>query len=170
MEAQQNFDLTDRFDVPAMVQFMRTPEIYWSASDALAPQPEQMDFEGYLLHPDVWSLAATFKGTVIGYVLFNKRTSIGAEVHCGFHQHARGKIAFTFMQMAITRAFAERGLLKVWAIIAADNRAACMGCGALGFVREGVLRNAVVRQGAAEGKPPLRDLVIFGLSRPDVRN
>ncbi len=162
--------LTDRYDLAEMVAFMRQPDIYWAASDALAPQPEQMRFEEYLLHPDVWSLAATYKGHIVGYVLFNKRTSIGAEIHCGFHQNARGKLALVWCQYAIAKAFAERGLLKVWAIVPADNRAALMGCGALGMVREGLLRNAIVRAGAAEGAPPLRDLVIMGLSRPDLRN
>jgi RimJ/RimL family protein N-acetyltransferase len=162
--------LTDRYDLGAMAAFMRTDDIYWSATDALAPQPEQMDFEGYLLHPDVWSLAATYDGHVIGYVLFNKRTSVGAEIHCGFHKAVRGAVTKTFVQLAIARAFEERGLLKLWAIIPSDNRPACMLAGACGFEREGLLRNAIVRSGAAEGKPPLRNLVIMGLSRPDVRN
>jgi RimJ/RimL family protein N-acetyltransferase len=163
------FNLTDRYDLAAMTAFMRTPGVYWSASDALAPQPEQLDFESYLAHPDVRSFAATYKGVVIGYVLFNRRTSIGAEIHCGFHQNARGKVAATFVRLAIEQGW-KQGLLKLWAIIPADNRAAAMLAGAVGFEREGVLKNAIVRAGAEEGKPPLRDLLIFGLSRPDLRN
>ena len=162
--------LDDRFDVDEMVSFMRTPAIYWSASDALAPAPEQMDLKGYLLHPDTWTCAATYKGQIIGYVLFNRRTSIGAEIHCGFHEQARGQMAKTFVDFAVSRAFSEKGLLKLWAIIPSDNRAACMLAGACGFVREGRLTNAIVRHGAAEGRPPLRDLIILGRSRPDVRN
>lgn len=165
-----DFELRDHFDIDQMAAFMRSEDIYWSASDALAPAPEQMDFHGYLLHSDTCAYAAMYKGTIIGYVVVVRRTSIGAEIHCGFHPQARGKIAKTFFQLAVARAFSEKGLLKLWGIIPSDNRAACMFAAACGFRREGVLTNAIVRGGAAEGRPPLRDLVILSLARPDVRN
>lgn len=159
------FDVTEQFDPRAMQEFMRRPDIYWSASDALAPPPEAMDFVAQMLHPDVWTIAATANGLICGYVLFNKRTSIGAEIHTGFHPQFRGKFAKTVIEWAIQRAFKEKGLVKVWAIIPSDNQAAVWGCRSMGFVFEGRLRNAIVRRPETDGGPPLRDLLLFGRER-----
>lgn len=156
---------TDVFDPHAMQDFMRRPDIYWSASDALSPQPEAMDFVSHMLHPDIWTIAATINGLIFGYVQFNKRTSIGAEIHTGFHPQFRGKIAKVVIEHSIQRAFKEKGLVKLWAIIPSDNRAAIWGARSMDFLFEGRLRNAIVRATGTDGGPPLRDLVIFGRDR-----
>lgn len=162
--AQPQFAVTDRFDPEVMQAFMRRPDVYWSAADALMPPPEAMDFVGHMAHPDVYTLAATHGGHVVGYVQFNKRTSIGAEIHVGFHPQYRGIVAKRVVEYAIGLVFRDKGLLKLWAIVASDNRAAVLGAKAIGFTPEGRLRNAIVRDVAAGG-PPLADLIILGLSR-----
>ena len=163
--AKITFNATDVFDPRAMQDFMRRPDIYWSASDALAPPPESMDFISYMLHPDIWTVAVTANGLICGYVLFNKRTSIGAEIHTGFHPQFRGKFAKTMIEFAIQRSFKEKGLVKLWAIVPSDNRATVWLARSMEFRFEGRLRNAIVRRPETEGGPPLRDLLIFGRER-----
>lgn len=161
MNAQ--FEATDRFQPEAMQQFMRRPDIYWSGTDALAPPPESVDFVAHMLHPDTWITAALFNGHIIGYVQFLRRTSICAEIHVGFHPQCRGKVARGFVQDAIFKAFKTKGLLKLLAVIPSDNRPAILGARHIGFVQEGRLTRAIVRQN--DGGTPLRDLIILGLSK-----
>jgi RimJ/RimL family protein N-acetyltransferase len=156
------FAATDTFDVDAMATFMRRPEIYWPASDCLAPPPEAMKFEEHLVSPHVWTVAATFQGHIIGYVQFIQKTTIGAEVHIGFHPQARGKVAKVMFEHAIALAFRDRGLTKLWGIIASDNKPALRMAGAVGFRREGRITNSIVRKHDGEG-PPLSDLIIMTL-------
>jgi RimJ/RimL family protein N-acetyltransferase len=150
-----------------MAQFMRLPEIYWAASDAMAPPPEMMQLEEYMLHPFNFTVAAMFDETIIGYVLFMKRTSIGAEMHVGFHPQARGRIAKAFIEDAIHRAFTSKGLMKLWAIIPSDNRRAILGAKAIGFAVEGRLTRAMMRGGQVcqDCPPGLYDLLILGMSK-----
>lgn len=155
---------TDQFSPEAMQALRRRPDLYWAMSDALAPPPENVDFIEHMLHPDVWTVAGTLNGYVFGYVEFVRRTSIGAEIHVGFHPQFRGVIARAITQYAISRAFGEKGLVKLWAPIPSDNRAALFGARHLGFREEGRLTAAIVRN-TDDGGPPLRDLVIMALSK-----
>lgn len=164
MSAQAQFAVTDRFDAEAMQAFMRRPDVYWSSGDALMPPPEAMNFVEHMAHPDVYTLAATHAGHVVGYVQFNRRTSIGAEIHVGFHPQYRGFVAKRVIEYAIGLVFRDKGLLKLWATVPSDNRAAVLGAKAIGFVVEGRIRNAIVRD-VGGGGPPLADLIILGLSR-----
>jgi L-amino acid N-acyltransferase YncA len=142
-----------------MQEFMRRPEIYWAVSDSMSPAPEQMDFIGHLTSPYVWTVAALWEGSVIGYVLFETRTSVSAVIHVAFHPQARGMVARAFAQYAIGRAFTERGLLKLWAFIPTDNKRALFGARHLGFHQEGLLTKSIMR---SDG---LRDLVVMGLEK-----
>lgn len=163
-ETRSPFQVTDNFDVGAMDSFMRTPEVYWSAVDALAPQPEEIDFTGHILSRDVLTYACTFQDTIVGYVQFIKRTSIGGEIHTGFHRQFRGKIAKSFIQYAIALVFRDKLLVKIWAMIPSDNKPAIYLARHIGFAHEGRLKDAVVRS-VKGGGPPVRDLVIMGLRR-----
>lgn len=155
------FAATEQFDPRVAQVLMRRPDIYWSAHDRLSPQPETIDFTAYLAHPDVWTVLGTYNDVPIGYVTFMKRTSVGAEIHVGFVPECRGRVAKTIVQHAIGLAFRDHGMLKLWAIIPSDNRRAILGAKAIGFAPEGRLRNAIMR----DAQPPLRDLLILGLSR-----
>ncbi len=155
--------VVDQFDPLAMQAFRRRPDVYWGAADALSPPPEAMDFVGHMLHPDVWTVAGTLDGLIFGYCEFNRRTSVGAEFHVGFHPQFRGAVALAVCRFAISRAFNEKGLVKLWSPIASDNRGAILGARRLGFREEGRLTAAIVRQ--VEHGPPLRDLVIMALSK-----
>lgn len=150
-------------DHTAAASIMRRSDIYWSAQDAMSPPPETVDYREYLAHPDVWAVTALYNGTPVGYVVLMQRTSIGAELHVGFVRECRGLIAKTFVLHTIGVAFRDRGLLKLWAIVPSDNRAAILGAKAVGFTPEGRLRNAMMRR-VADG-PALRDLLILGLSK-----
>lgn len=166
-EPTGQFDVTDRFDPTVMQDFMRRPDIYWASNDALMPPPEVMNFVEHMLHPDTWTVAATFQGHIIGYVKFVRRTSIMVEMVVGFHPQFRGRIARACVLAAIGQAFREKGFLKIVAVIPDDNKAALVGIRRLGagFVLEGRLSRAIVREGR---NPPIADLLIFGLSRGDV--
>jgi RimJ/RimL family protein N-acetyltransferase len=160
---------TDNFNHAAMQDFMRIPELYWSAADALSPQPEQIDFVGHMAHPDTWTVAITYDQYIVGYVQFIRRTSIGAEIHVGFHPNFRGHIAKGAIQYAIGVAFGVKHLLKLWAIIPSDNRPAIALSRSIGFVPEGRLRQAIMRGDSRWGKAGLKDLVLLGLSRDQVK-
>lgn len=166
-EAQ--FGATEHFNLEAMQDFMRVPEIYWSATDALAPPPEAMDFVSHMAHPDTSTIAITYGQFIIGYVQFIRRTSVGAEIHVGFHPNFRGGIAKAAIQYAIGVAFSEKGMVKLWAIIPSDNRPAILGAKAVGFSPEGRLRQAIMRGGSHFGEAGLKDLVLLGLSRDQVK-
>ena len=153
------FSASDQFDPYAMQDFMRRPEIYWAVSDHMAPPPEHMDFIGHLRSPYIWTVAALWHQSIIGYVLFETRTSVAAVLHVAFHPQARGQVAKTFTQHAIGRAFTERGLLKLWAFIPTDNRRALVGARKIGFHEEGRLTRSIMREGA------LRDLVVMGMEK-----
>lgn len=153
------FSATDQFDPYKMQAFCRRPEIYWAINDAMSPQPEAMDFISHLMSQYTWTVAAQWDGEIIGYVQFVQRTSVAAEMTVGFHPQARGRVARTFTEYAIGRAFTERGLLKLCAVIPADNRRAIVAAYVMHFRLEGRLRNSVVRDGG------LQDLLVFGLER-----
>lgn len=153
------FSATDSFDPHEMQAFCRRPDIYWAINDAMSPPPEAMDFISHLLSPYTWTVAAQWNGEIIGYVQFVQRTSVGAELTVAFHPQARGRVARTFTEYAIGRAFTERGLLKLWAIVPADNRRAIVAAYVMHFRLEGRLRNSVMREGG------LRDLLMFGLEK-----
>lgn len=161
-------NVTDRFDPAAMQEFMRQPAIYWPGTDAMAPAPESIDFVGYMLQPHIWTLAATHGPYIVGFVYFDLRTSIGAELHVGFHPQFRGVAAREVVRFALAKAFKEKGILKVWAPIPSDNRAALFGARHLGFVCEGRIRNAIVRSGLSDDGPPLADLVIMSIAKSGV--
>jgi RimJ/RimL family protein N-acetyltransferase len=163
------FAATDNFNHEAMQDFMRIPEIYWSAADALSPQPEQIDFVGHMSHPDTWTVAIHYGEFIVGYVQFIKRTSVGAEIHTGFHPNFRGRVAKEAIQYAIGIAFSVKHLLKLWAIVPSDNRPAIVLARAVGFEPEGRLRQAIMRGESKWGKAGLKDLVILGLSRDQAK-
>jgi RimJ/RimL family protein N-acetyltransferase len=153
------FSATDQFDPYAMQEFMRRPEIYWAVSDTMSPPPEAMDFIGHLTSPYVWTVAALWQQDIIGYVLFETRTTVSAVLHVAFLEGARGQVARAFTQHAIGRAFTERGLLKLWAFVPTDNRRALMGARHLGFHEEGRLTKSIMRNDG------LRDLIVMGLEK-----
>lgn len=164
------FGATDNFNHEAMQDFMRMPDIYWSATDALAPQPEAVDFATHLVHQDTWTLAITYSSQyIVGYVQFIKRTSVGAEIHVGFHPNFRGKVAKAAIQYAIGLAFGVKHLVKLWATIPSDNRPAIALARAIGFQPEGRLRQSIMRGESKWGKAGLKDLVLLGLSRDQVK-
>lgn len=160
---QPQIRVVEAFDPQAMQAFRRRADVYWEANDALAPPPENVDIISHMLHPDVWTVAGVLAGHIFGYVEFIRRTSVGAELHVGFHPQFRGVIARAVVRLAIHRAFAEKGLVKLWAPIASDNKAALFGARHLGFREEGRLTRAIVRKVNDRGE--LRDLVLMGLSR-----
>lgn len=157
------FSATDSFDPYEMQAFMKRPEIYWATSDSMAPPPEAMDFIGHLRSTYTWTIAAQWDGTIIGYVQFVQRTSVLAELHVAFHPQARGRVARTFTEHAIGRAFTERGLLKLLAIVPSDNRRAVMAAHIMHFRLEGRVSRAIMREGG------LRDLLLFGLEKSNAR-
>jgi RimJ/RimL family protein N-acetyltransferase len=162
---EHRFGATDRFDREEMQKVMRMPDIYWSMADALAPQPEAVDFVGHMAHPDTWTVAGTYGHHIIGFVQFIRRTSIGAEIHVGFHPQFRGIVAKSIIQYAIGMAFEEKHLLKLWAIIPSDNRPCIALARAVGFQPEGRLARSIVRGPSRWGEAGLKDLVLLGLSK-----
>lgn len=165
-DTQPQIAVTDRFEPEAMQAFRRRSDLFWEGADALSPPPESLDFIAHMLHPDVWTVAGVIAGHIFGFVEFNKRTSIGAEIHVGFHPQFRGRIARAVTLYAIGLAFKERGLLKLWAPIPSDHKAALMAARLIGFRQEGRLTRAIVRRAVAvDGSPPLADLVLMSLSK-----
>jgi RimJ/RimL family protein N-acetyltransferase len=160
------FGATDTFDPAAMQQFMRQPDIFWSTRDALSPPPEVTDFTGHFVHPDVWTMAATWEGDPIGFVQFVKRGPILAEMTAGFHEEFRGRVALGFSRFAIGSVFEKKGILKIVAIVPSDNRPALAGIRRLGFAAEGRLTRAIVRNSNRWGPAGLYDLTLWGLSKP----
>lgn len=163
-DATDGFNVTDRFDPTAMQAFMRQPELYWPVRDALSPQPEAVDFVAHMLEPTVWTLAGTLRGHIVGYVQFTARTSVMVEMTVGFHPQFRGRIAKAIVQHAIGLTFRDRGVLKIIACVAADNRAARLGTSLLGFHEEARLRRAIVRPVDERGNF-VQDIIIYSLDR-----
>lgn len=165
-DTQPQIAVTDRFDPEAMQAFRRRSDLFWEGADALSPPPESLDFIAHMLHPDVWTVAGVISGHIFGFVEFNKRTSIGAEIHVGFHPQFRGRIAKAVGLYAINLAFTQRGLLKVWAPIPSDHKAALMAARLMGFKQEGRLTRAIVRRSVASvDTAPIADLVLMALSK-----
>ena len=152
--------VTEAFDVKAMADFMRVPELYWATRDALAPPPECIDFAGHMMQPTVWTVAAMWEQQIIGYVQVVLRTSIMGEVTTAFHPLCRGRFAKVVGEYVIERAFGEKGYAKLVAVVPTDNRRAIVAAKVLGFVVEGRLTKAIVRQPHG-----LTDLLVFGLCR-----
>jgi RimJ/RimL family protein N-acetyltransferase len=166
---EATFGASENFQLEAMQQFMRIPEVYWSSADALAPSPEAVDFVGHMAHADTSTIAITYAEYIIGYVQFIRRTSIGAEIHVGFHPTFRGRVAKAAIQYCIGQAFTLKGMLKLWAIIPSDNRPAIALARAIGFVPEGRLRQSIMRGDSRFGQAGLKDLVMLGFSRDQVK-
>lgn len=152
------YAVSERYDMEAMCQFMARPEIYWATHDRLFPQPEQVNFKQELCHPQTATFAGLYEGQIIGYVQFNRRTSIGVEMHVAFREGFRGRVAknMTLYAMSLMR---FRGILKFWAGIPSDNRLALLAARHIGMTQEGTLTKAIVTDGG------LRDLLIFGITK-----
>lgn len=163
IETRAGFWPADQFPVDQMVAFMRRPDVYWPLNDGLSPPPEVVQFEEHLLNPKVLTIGCMYGQTVVGFVQFQARTSVGAEMTAGFHPQARGKIAKTFCQYAIQRMWTG-SFLSIWALVPSDNQGARVGCRSLGFEEEGRLRQAIARL----EPPSIRDIIIYGLHRPGV--
>lgn len=157
--------VTGHFDVEAMQRFMRLPDIYWPAQDALAPPPEAVNFAEYMTLPTVRTVAARYGEHIVGFVQVTQRTSIGGELHCAFHPQARGMIARAVVQHAVALAFTQWGYLKLWSPIASNNRPALYGARHLGFREEGRLVRAIARGESQWGPAGLYDLVIMTLDK-----
>jgi RimJ/RimL family protein N-acetyltransferase len=141
---------------------MALPEIYWATHDRLAPLPEVVDWQRDLSLPDVATFTATFRNNVIGYVQFTRRTSIGAEMHVAFRENFRGRVARTMTLHAMATVFRDRGLLKIWGGVPADNRRAQLAARHIGMKHEGTLTQAIVREAGG-----VRDLLIFGITKAE---
>ena len=122
-----------------------------------------------MTHQHTYTVAVHVNHYIIGYVQFVQRTSIGAEIHVGFHPNFRGVIAKAGIEDAIRTVFEKKGILKLWAIIPSDNRPAILLAKAVGFEPEGRITRAIMRGGSKWSEPGLKDLVILGLNRPDRR-
>lgn len=160
--AGRGFWPSETFDLPAMCAFMRRPDLYASTYDSMAPAPEQLDLEGHLLKAEVWTLAAMWQSHIVGYVQFNRRTSVAAEVTTGFHPQVPGVAKKAFGAYALAKGWRELGLLTVWALIPSDHRKARLAARVYGFEVEGRLRQAIVHDGA------VRDVLVYALHRPEV--
>jgi RimJ/RimL family protein N-acetyltransferase len=163
------FHPSEQFDIPKMAAFMRQPEIYGALTDALAPDPERVQFETYMLEPTTWTVACMWEEHIIGYVQLISRTSVAVELISGFHAQARGIIAKRFVEYVIQKAFKERGVLVVWAMIPSDNLPARHGIVACGFHQAARLHRAMIRipktyRGVTKS-PGLYDLIVYALYR-----
>ncbi len=145
-------------EVEQIAKFMAVPELYWAANDRLAPQPEQINFMGYLCHPDTATFVARYGHQIIGFALFIRRTSIGAEMQVSFAKGFRGKTAKTMVEYAMAQIF-KRGLLKLWSLVPSDNKLALVAARHIGMQEEGRLTGAVVREGG------IRDVIIMAIGR-----
>lgn len=163
--SEQTFTITDRFDPVAMQEFMRRPDMYWPATDALAPPPDSIDFIAHLLHSDTYTLACCVLDHLVGYVKFVKRTSISAEIHVAFLPQLSGQAKKAFGQAAVGRAFSDLGLINLWATIPSDQRGLIWVAKQIGFVEVGRLPKGIVRPLQPGGADPRRDIVILNLSR-----
>jgi RimJ/RimL family protein N-acetyltransferase len=125
--------LRDRFPFPYGL-----PDAEIFLANALAKRPET-DF------------AVEVEGAVaggIGFVPGADIDRVSAEVGywLGARFWGRG-IATAAVEAATRRAFGAYGLTRVFAQTFADNRASCRVLEKAGFVREGLLRDAVVKDG-----------------------
>jgi|SRR5215831_6754765 len=160
--AAQGFWPSETFDLGAMCAFLRRPDIYGPTNDSMAPPAEHMAFEEHLLKPEVWTLAAMWQSHIVGYVQLNRRTSVAAEVHTGFHPQVAGVVKKAFGAYALAKAWKELGLLTVVAMVPTSHRRARLAARLYGFEVEGQLRKAIVHDGA------VRDVLVYALHRPEV--
>jgi len=168
----EGFYPTEEFDIPEMGAFMRRPDIYGPLTDALAPPAEAVDFESYMVQPTTYTMAAMYGPHIVGYCLLALRTGVAAELQAGFHPQARGIIAKTFTSYCLVEAWKKKGLISIWAFIAADNRPARHMVYSLGFRQEGRLRKSITRSpegyGGRKQQPGLYDLLTYAIHRPGV--
>jgi len=166
----EGFYPTEEFDIQEMGSFMRRADIYGPLTDALAPPPESVNFEDYIIQPTTYTMAAMYGPHIVGYCMLVVRTGVAAEMQAGFHPQARGIVAKTFVSYCIAQAWKTKGLLAIWAFIAADNRPARQMAYALGFREEGRLRQSITRApqdyGGRHRMPGVYDLVCYATHRP----
>ena len=143
----------------AVAALMSIPELYWAINDRLSPQPEQLNWQEYLSRPDVATYVATAHNQAMGYVQFVRKTSIMAELTVAFLPPFRGNVARHLTLYAIADVFKTKGMLKIYATVPSDNRAALYAARFIGMKKEGQLTRAIVRDGG------VRDLVVFGLTK-----
>jgi len=169
------FRPSDRFDRDEMAAFMRRPDIFTSMYDALSPPPEAFQFEDHMLRNDIWTMALCYGQTIVAFVQFTLRTSVMAEVACGAHPEVRGKLAGAFGEYCAQMAFAEKGLFKLVANVAADNKEMLLMLRLHGFKQIGVIEKCIAkgektfnrgRLGERIFPAGLRDLCILTRDRP----
>ena len=142
-----------------VANLMAVPELYWSINDRLSPQPDQLNWPEYLSRQDVATFVASYGPHPIGYVQFIRKTSILAEMTVAFMDKFRGSVAKQLTLYAMSLVFKEKGILKIFGTVPTDNRRALYAARHIGMRKEGVLTQAIVREGG------LNDLVVFGITK-----
>lgn len=165
------FHPEEHFDIGEMAAFMRKPEIYGALGDALAPPPENIQFEDYMVLPTTWTIGCFWDTHIIGFIQVVSRTSVSGEIIIGFHEQARGLVAKQFAAWGIEKAWKERGLLCLWTLTPSDNLPARRFARSMGFEQEGRLTRCIARVPKAYGRRPaaspgLYDLILYALHKP----
>jgi hypothetical protein len=150
-----------------MAALMRDPYIYQGINDAMAPAPESLQFEDWLMGEQKLSVvAAMYKDHIVGFVYLYRRTSVAAELTAGFHRQVPVIVKKSFVLYTIQQGW-KTGLVTIWAIIASDNRPARQGAYSCGFRQEARLTKAITRSESRWGTAGLKDMIIYSIHRPE---
>lgn len=95
----------------------------------------------------------------LGFVSFDQRGQIWAGIHVGFKPEVMGYVKLNCVNFAITQMFRDTTIHKVTAMIPSFNRPARVMARRLGFVPEGRVTEAFLRE------KEFVDLVLYGVTR-----
>jgi len=163
----EDFYPAESFDVEQMAAFMRDPYVYGGINDAMAPAPETVLIEDWLrTEQKLMTVAAMFKGHIVGYTQLYRRTSVAAELTVGFNRYVPAVVVKAFTLYTFQAGW-KSGLVTIWAVIASDNRPARQAAYNCGFRQEARLSKAIVRPESKWGPAGVRDLIIYSVHRPE---
>lgn len=153
----------DETDADRIVSWRRRPEIH---DQMFAAEPPDLAshrrwFERYQQGNDREELVIESDGRPVGTIGLSNIDRINRRAEYGVligDPECRGRgVAFAASRLILARAFDGLGLGRVYLQVFADNRAALALYERLHFVREGILRRHVIKNGVA------RDVVLMGL-------
>jgi RimJ/RimL family protein N-acetyltransferase len=142
------------YDAQLLNVIFRDPEIFVPSSEDFGVRPEDIDFSQPQNNMCVCIVCSGEK--LVGYISFNRLGLTHYEMHAGFKDSWRGSFAKEAVSIAIEGMF-RAGTKRLTINVPRFNRGAQRLAGAIGFKREGVLREAFLKNGT------LHDLIVYGL-------
>jgi len=146
-------------DVDAVNALVKNPDIYSDVTDDASGKMEDFDASYLLENPSIYMLGRHNGKGILGMMIFGALNGITYHTHICMGASCRGKDAVGCAQDSIAWMFENTKCRKLVAFVPGHRKTVKMIARAIGFEREGVLKNSFLKDGE------LMDEVIYGIEK-----